>query len=97
MLDDLRARLSEDLRATFDLEIGRGNPVAEELIDAWEFCPYQIVFQNPLDLQAALDLNLAPTVKQYVEKDPHYPAFAGFISESSRHSLAPPHPHGKVR
>lgn len=90
MSDEARSRLSEDLWPVFDFEIERGNTVAEELFDVWELCPYQIIFEEPMDLQGARELDLPATLTQFAETDPHYPDLAGFFSEASRHCVSGP-------
>lgn len=97
MSDDVRSRLSEDLWPIFDHEIDRGNEVAEELFDVWEACPYQVIFDEPLDLEGILELDLSSNLTQYSETDPHYPNLAGFFSEATRHCVSGPQTESGLR
>ncbi len=90
MSDDVRHRLSEDLWPTFDHEIDRGNVVAEELFEVWEACPYQVIFEEPMDLEGIRELDLAATLTSFAETDPHYPDLSGFFSEVTRHCVSGP-------
>ena len=79
------------MRPIFDLEIELGNELSHVEEPAGTRCPYAVVFKQPLHFQAIRErLQLPETIKFWDSRDPHYAIEAGFICETSRHSIAGP-------
>lgn len=85
------SRLSKNLQPIYELELRLGNEVLRVDEPAGTACPLAIVFQRPLHFKEAEQKGLLrDRVRQWENKDPHYPPEAGYMCEETRHALAVP-------
>ena len=88
---DARQKLSPNLQSICDLELSLGNTVIRIDEPAGDRCPLAIIFKKPLHkAEIASHIELAPDVKWWENRDPHYPIEGGYMCEQTRHALAGP-------
>ena len=85
------AKLSRDLQAILDLELGLGNEIAYTAEPAGTECPYAIGMKQPLhDAQIRERGLLPPWVQPWTNTDPHYEIESGYSCQKTRHCIAGP-------
>lgn len=85
-------KLSRDLQAILDLELGLGNEIAYIAEPAGTECPYAVGLKRPLhDAEIRERGLLPPWVTPWANvDDPHYDLERGYRCEKTRHSIAGP-------
>ena len=83
--------LSKDLQPIHDLELSLGNRVRRIDEPAGTKCPYAVVFEDALHLEAIREqLQLPESVKFWESRDPHYELGNGYVCEITRHAVSGP-------
>ena len=83
--------LSPALAPILAAELARGNRVVRVDVPAGTRCPMAVVLALPLDRRAIESgAGLPSTVRFWESRDLHYPVEAGYVCESTRHTLAGP-------